>query len=54
MNKDEILKLLEAALFSCADPRKPGIIVQRMLSNPKIAKIIRNLKSDDVKDVRIK
>jgi hypothetical protein len=56
MNKLEreemVTTLIGRAFLSCSDPRKPGIVVQRMLH--KYGDKIKQLTSDDFKDVRIK
>jgi len=53
LTKNELLDLLESsAVFSCKDPGKPGIVVEGLLFH--YGDEIRDLKSEDVKDVRIK
>lgn len=54
MNTNIVDLLKEAAIFSSDNPNKPGVVIERLLKNPKYKDLILNLKSDDLKDIRIK
>ena len=51
--REEMVRLLVGrAILSCANPFEPGVVVKKMLAT--YGDKIRQLTSDDFKDVRIK